>query len=63
VSDSHYGVQLNITPDQLVKAFRDADVRADQVLRLMELLASRPPPAVDEVEHMVNYLNREQVCG
>ena len=56
-------VQLNITPDVLVKAFRDAGLRADQLLRLLDLLASRPPPVLDELEHIFGHLNSAQVCA
>jgi|NorSeaMetagenome_1021524.scaffolds.fasta_scaffold23125_2 hypothetical protein len=56
-------VQLNITPDVLVKAFRDTGVRADQLLHLLDLLASRPPPVIDEIEHIFEFLNTEQVCA
>jgi len=43
------GPHDQVTPDDLVKGFDDANLRADDVLRLCNILQMRPPPVVDEV--------------
>lgn len=48
---------LKIVPDDLVQGFRGCEMRADDVVRLLKILSSQPPPVVDQVDHVFQHLH------
>lgn len=46
---------INITPSQLVEGFESCSLRADEVLRMMNILAFRQPPVSEFLDNILQH--------